>query len=135
MRVYETKFRLTNPVNDIEAARLYLAEDDMTEYLWDYSSVNPDALKAIKKIEWILETEDSGKIILTSEKELDEKSLNEVSDWVRGQNSDGLGEGFEQQRFATEEIYDEYGDIDYDAEPIMSSFDWETNYYRFVEVI
>ena len=55
------------------------------------------------------------------------------------QNSDGLGEGFEQQSFASYEIEDDYNcgyDEDEYIEPeyVMASFDWETNDYEFTLV-
>lgn len=133
---YETKFNLTNPVNDFDAASDYLSEDDMTEYLKDdieYESgrgncdIDPET---IEHIEWILKDDQSGKVVLDTTSELTDPQLKYISQWVSGQCSDGIGEGFEQQSFA--EIYDvdEWGDpIDdtYD----MASFDWETNNYPF----
>ena len=129
MYTYETKFRLTNPVNDFDAAQEYLSEDDMAEYLRDdleYRKAGLD-LDEIVSVDWILDrgTEQSGVIRLVTKSELSKNMLATISDWVRGQCSDGLGEGFEQQPFA--EITDEDDPDFYD----MASFDWETNTYPF----
>ena len=136
--VYKTKFNLTNPVNDFDAAQEYLSDDDMSEYLKDdisgYDKAKCEALglhaSDIISIDWVLTSDQDGEIILTTNKELSPQELAHISSWVSGQNSDGLGEGFEQQAFA--EIYDEdeYGDPDPDSYD-MASFDWQTNDYLF----
>ena len=132
--IYETEFNLTNPVNDFREARAYLSEDDMTKYLVDdlkgYRNRTGIDADCIEKIEWDLLTEDEGIIRLITTAELTKEQLAEISDWVSGQNSDGLGEGFEQQEFAETCEEDEYGDIDWDT-CVMSSFDWNTNKYIF----
>ena len=96
---YETKFNLASPVKDFAAAVDYLQDDDMTKYLGDDISFKDD----IVKVEWILEDEDCGKIVVMSKRDLTDTELQTLSNWIRGQNSDGLGEGFEQQDFA--EVY------------------------------
>jgi len=130
--VYCTDFELTNDVNDYRKACKYLQDDDMCKYLIAdleyYKKVDPEYIDSIVDIVWDLRTSNSGKILLTTTRELPGEVLDIISDWVRGQNSDGLGEGFEQQDFAAVYDKDEYGDIDiYD----MASFDWETNDYPF----
>lgn len=139
MYIYRTYFRLTNPVIDIEEARNYLTEDDMATFLKSDSRINQSVRNAITKIEWILKDEDSGYIELTTNKDLSTAELKSISDYVSGQNSDGIGEGFEQQRFACYEI-DENGepidsrrawDYEGELEEIMASFDWKTNEYIF----
>lgn len=131
---YSTTFTLTGDVNDLEEAREYLTEDDMTVYLKE----SVEFADAIEKIEWVLVSTNHGRIELASNRELTDAELKEVSDWVSGQNSDGLGEGFEQQSFAWNEYVEEddyfededYGYADYgDGE--MVSFDWQTNGYAF----
>lgn len=138
MYLYRTYFKLTNDVIDFEEARRYLIEDDMTVYLKDDNRrCSPSTGKKIVKIEWILKEVDSGHIDLTTTEELTQAELDNISDWVRGQNSDGLGEGFEQQDFAfySDEEYEDYDDenydYDYDDYTIMASFDWKTNDYKF----
>jgi hypothetical protein len=98
---YSRQFSMDAPVNDFEAANQYLTEDDMTQYL-------PENLKEkINKVEWQLDDESSGEIIVMANKELSEEEENQLKEWIDGQNSDGLGEGFEQQEFA-ESYYDPY---------------------------
>ena len=58
---------------------------------------------------------------------LNQDELDFVSSWITGQNSDGLGEGFEQQEFAWMP-YDD--DDDYYDDGEMASFDWQTNNYK-----
>lgn len=131
---YTTRFSLEFPVNDIQAAQDYLTSDDMTGYLRDdiEFSKSRDACprglepEDICHIEWTLKSDDHGSIILKTAKLMSDDELNYISEWVSGQNSDGLGEGFEQQDFAY--IEDEYGN-DYDVK--TSSFDWRYNKYEF----
>jgi hypothetical protein len=52
---------------------------------------------------------------------LTDEESKQISEWISGQNSDGLGEGFEQQSFAEIEGDDENDDW------AMASFDWQTN--------
>lgn len=142
MADYVTYFGLMAEVNDFDAAYRYLTEDDMTKYLksnieYDGSSVglSPDS---IEKIEWILEDPTGGVITLETTEDLTQPQLDYISEWIRGQNSDGLGEGFEQQPFAINEDYDygydeddEYYEDDYTE---MASFDWQTNNYSLRKV-
>lgn len=136
MFLYRTYFRLEAPVNDISEARDYLSSDDMTQYM-KYDTRVKDFYHKIDKIEWILTDESSGHIDLETSQELTDDELSNVSGWVSGQNSDGLGEGFEQQSFACYEDNDYYGyneDEDYDDYEdnfVMASFDWRTNDYKF----
>ena len=137
MFTYRTYFKLTASVNDFEEARNYLSEDDMTQYLKeDYRC--PSSLQGVViSIDWILRDEQSGYIELKTNRELDDKELEWISDWVSGQNSDGLGEGFEQQDFACynandyNSYYSDYEDEDSDDDYVMASFDWQTNDYKF----
>lgn len=139
---YRTNFNLLCDVNDFRAARDYLVEDDMTEYLLHYSDVEEKALEKVRHIEWVLTDTDKGYIELITSAYLTKKQLAQISDWVRGQNSDGLGENFEQQDFAFYnacageycEFYNEDEDEWYEEEDenwVMASFDWSTNEYLF----
>lgn len=123
--IYRTKFNLKICVNDLDAARSYLTEDDMTVYLKEEF---PEIADDFISIEWKLEDEISGNIILKTNRELNEKELEDISEWISGQNSDGLGEGFEQQDFAI--IDDE--DSDYCE---CAEFDWRTNNYELERII
>ena len=130
-KVYRAEFRLTAEVKDFDAAYRYLTIDDMTGYLHDAEVPGSDK---VVSIEWILEDESSGYIEVVASEELLLGEKKCISEWIKGQNSDGLGEGFEQQDWAcyTEEEYDEDG-FYYD-DYIMASFDWETNDYELKEV-
>ena len=128
---YITEFNLTYPVNDLHAAKEWLKFDDMTPYLirWLTSCNRESTANKIIYIEWELKSSDYGIIELGTRHALSQKELDIISDWVSGQNSDGLGETFEQMDFAEEEDINEYGEpTDY---VLRSSFDWETNDYRF----
>ena len=91
----------------------YLTEDDMTVYLKNDNDIPISVREALVHIEWELIGDDYGKIHLTTTRKLDEKELEYISDYVKVQNSDGLGEGFEQQDFADHYDEDAYY-IDYE---------------------
>ena len=135
MYTYRTYFKLVAPVLDLDDARSYLSEDDMSVYLKEDSRLPKTLNGVIISIDWILRDEQSGYIELKTTKELDTKELEFISHWVKGQNSDGLGEGFEQQSFACYNTaeYDgfDYDNEDYDEDWAMASFDWQTNEYKF----
>lgn len=133
MYIYRTYFKLEAPVLDISEAQDYLSMDDMTEILKGHY---PKLADYIINIKWILKDEDSGYIELETSREFTDSELSEMSDWVSGQNSDGLGEGFEQQDFACyrDENHD-YEDDYYDDDYIEASFDWKTNEYKFELVV
>ena len=141
MYIYKTYFKLRYEVNDLKAAQEYLAEDDMTTYLIEDGRIAREVRDVVVSIRWILTDEQSGAIVLTTKTELSAEQLLTISDWVSGQNSDGLGEGFEQQDFANYDLglYDEYGRYNSDLELeeeyeecyVMASFDWTTNKYIF----
>lgn len=136
--VYETKFALTLPVSSYDLAEEYLNADDMTQY------VDDDLKPKIEKVEWHLHDTQSGAITVKANAELTEKELAQMSEWIGGQCSDGLGEGFEQQRFAewfVDADGNEYGathpdleyiDIDEGYESEFASFDWRTNNYELI---
>ena len=123
---YKTKFNLISNVNDLNAAQEYLSRNDMTQYL-------PDNLKEkVENIQWKLTSDNDGEIIVTTNNELTDNESQQLSEWISGQNSDGLGEGFEQQDFAWAEE-DCYCDEDYcecEDYGTMASFDWTTNPYK-----
>lgn len=130
---YYTDFVLDYPVNDFEAARDYLVAEDMTKYLigsLDYrKGMETLSEDDIVSIEWRLLDESRGKIILITTRKLTDTESKVISEWISGQNSDGLGEGFEQQDFATTELEEDYYDDEYE-DPMYSSFDWQTNNYK-----
>lgn len=134
--LYETPFTLEFWVNDFEAAASYLQDaGNMAQYL-------DEPLKQIAtKITWELLTEDSGRIQVQTTRELTDKENNELADWICGQCTDGLGEGFEQQDFASL-YFDEHGDSyapdevydDEDYEMEMASFSGNADAYALERV-
>lgn len=133
MYKYQTRFNLLAAVLDIDAAQAYLSKDDMLEY-FDNEAIK----RKLKSIDWILEDDVSGYIEVISNEELSDDELEEIADYIKGQNSDGLGEGFSSQDFANydanlynlsgEEIR-EYEDDDYEEDWIMASFDPYREYH------
>ena len=108
----------------------------MTKYL--NNDVPKSLTGVISSIKWNLTDIDSGNITFKANRELTNEELDWVSNWVSGQNSDGLGEGFEQQDFANYNVgeYDRYSDYydDSEEEWVMASFDWQTNDYKFERI-
>ncbi len=100
---YRTNFHLNAPVNDYEKAKAYLEEDDMVQYFKDRA--NDELRNKVISIDWVLEDSESGYIQVVTNSVLTDEEQKEISSWITGQNSDGLGEGFEQQPFA-ESYYD-----------------------------
>lgn len=134
--LYRTNFRLEYPVIDVSAAQEYLSKDDMTKYLKSDSRINDSTKEKISKITWILRDDQYGYIELETTDEMLDLELSNISNWVSGQNSDGMGEGFEQQDFANYQLengwgYDEDEYDDYNEDWVMASFDWRTNDYKF----
>lgn len=136
MPIYQTTGTLTDTIleENVEAAQAFLTDDDMTQY------IHPDALQeAVDKIEWKLH--DDGHtyhITAVTNRTLGPTELGELGSWVSGQNSDGLGESFEQQDFAWyDEECGECGDNGWGCEcglGHMISFDWKTNQSTFIAV-
>ena len=50
----------------------------------------------------VLDDELFGKVDVRLAEPMTEEEENELKDWIRGQNSDGLGEGFEQREISTD---------------------------------
>lgn len=134
MYKYQTRFNLLAAVLDIDAAQAYLSEDDMLEY-FDNEAIK----RKLKSIDWILEDDVSGYIEVISNEELSDDELEEIADYIKGQNSDGLGEGFSSQDFANydanlyvlsgEEIREYEKDDELEEDWVMAKFDWESNDY------
>lgn len=78
--------------------------DDMVEYFDESDSVT--AKKKLQSMIWGFESVNGclyGKVNVTFSEELTEKEAEVVKDYICGQNSDGLGEGFEQQAIRTDD--------------------------------
>lgn len=82
--------------------REYQGGDDMTQYFTEYD--NETACKKIKHIEWGFEEANNrlyGKVDVALTEELTAEETESLKQWIAGQNSDGLGEGFEQHTIHT----------------------------------
>ena len=125
--LYRTSGTLTGTIerNNVGLAQAYLTHDDMTQYLDD--SIAP----VIAHIQWnLLADGHNYNITAVAIRELTKDEQRVLSEWCSGQNSDGLGEGFEQQEFAETscEGCDDCSEWDgCESGWSMISFDWETN--------
>lgn len=135
---YYTNFMLSHSVNDFEKAKQYLIEDNMTNYLKTDMSLPKSARDKVELIEWQLIKENQGQIEVKTNEYLTDEESSAISEWISGQCSDGLGEGFEQQDFANYMEGDEYNPYFVEEEAVefeehdyvMASFDWRTNKYE-----
>lgn len=141
--IYETHFSLEYPVNDFDAAKDWLTKTstELRDILAFHIQCDKDENHIdnfgpnVQSISYQLEDTDSGKIQITTDIPLKQNQLVYLSNWLTGQNADGIGESFEQRPFALwhDNGYGDYEEGDYeeycDEEPIMASFDWESNSY------
>lgn len=104
---YKANFCLTNPVNDMETAYDYLADQNMTMRLFDSIVIGVLANTSlrsvsdkIREIIWILKTENRGSVYIKSYIELNEEQLSLIADFVYSQNTEGLGYDFSKQDFS-----------------------------------
>jgi len=140
MPIYRTSGKLTGVIEpeNVADAQKYLDEPGpvaMAGFL-------DESLRAVEFLEWRLDG--NGRdytITAVATRELTDAELKDLSSEVQGQNSDGLGEGFEQQDFAWRED-DDCGvcdgcenDFACESEGNMISFDWETNDSRFERIV
>lgn len=102
-----------NETYDISSRQLVdyqeLLEERMKEYqlcngqgMEQFFDANTDVQSKLKSIVWSFEEFDGKLYGVTSAElsgEIDAKGMADLKDWISGQNSDGLGEGFEQQDF------------------------------------
>lgn len=158
MPIYKTSGQLTGTIlpENIEAAQRYLTFDhdgtpiDMAQYL------DEPLASVVESLDWFLSVNGRDySVTAFTKRELAEDELAKLGEEVSGQNSDGLGEGFEQQEFAEDEGEDEVeclncggsGELNdetcvscdgagyFEAERgNMISFDWNTNKSEFVRV-
>ncbi len=90
-----------------------LLEKEMKEYqlcdgegMEQFFSENADVESKLKSIVWNFEEFDNKLFGVTTVEltgDIDAKGITDLKDWITGQNSDGLGEGFEQQDFEVDE--------------------------------
>ena len=134
MYKYQTTFYLLADVLDLDEAQAYLEEDNMLDYF-----DNEEIKRKLQSMTWHLVDCGSGYIEVIANEELSENELEEISEYIKGQNADGIGEGFEQQDFASYDaaLLNDRGEIDdsllydddYEEDWVMASFDWNSNYY------
>lgn len=140
MPIYQTQGVLTGHIEaeNVVTADNYLREHDMTQFLDENAG-------PVEHIEWRLAPDGhQWTVTAFAPAPLTPDELKQLADWVSGQNSDGLGESFEQQDFAWEQSDDECGECDgcinwdscsdADMNGRMISFDWETNDCKFERV-
>ena len=100
MTTYMTSGVLTGTIapENVAAAQAYLQQDPMHVYL-------DEPLQGVVLFQqWQLDADGhSYKVIAVCNRELTEDELKLLADNTSGQNSDGLGESFEQQDFAWDE--------------------------------
>ena len=141
--LYGCPFYLEAGVDDIDEAQDYLDDDhdlmldlfneDINGEYRSHRNVSNDS--PLINWRWYLKDNSSGYFIYETSRELTKEELENLGEGTTGQAADGLGEGFEQQEWASYTIYyDEYGDEvsqydDYEEEEdVMASFNWKTDY-------
>lgn len=79
----------------------YLDGDDMAKYF--DSDDNAEVAAKLQSMDWSfvdINYELFGKVAVTLSGDISEEGIKDLKDYITGQNSDGLGEGFEQQDIA-----------------------------------
>lgn len=135
MPVYRTTGTLTGTIEAerVTEAQDFLTEDSMAQYM------DESIADVIEFIEWRLNS-DGHRYAVTAHatRKLTKDEQRVLSEWVSGQNSDGLGESFEQQDFAWNP--EDCGECDNDfygcecGQGSMISFDWQTNDLPWVKI-
>ena len=97
---------------------------DMVEYFDEYDSKT--AKTKLQSMIWGFESVDGclyGKVDVVHSEELTPEEIGAVKEYICGQNSDGLGEGFEQQEIR----------VGYDEEIYVSFWHWGDDYWVYDE--
>ena len=130
---YTTEFLLSNSVLDFDAAYNYLIEDDMTQYALEDMRIPVEGRDKIEKITWILVNDYKGYVEVKTNNYLTEKESEAISDWISGQNSDGLmenfGDLFGYYIDSDGNIVDSRYSLDGENEYIYPEPDWASNNY------
>lgn len=142
IHMYETYGTLTGTIEseNVSAAQAYLTYEHDGELIRMERYLDPWATGVVDALDWYLDGDGHRyKVRAITNRELTADELKLLSEEVSGQNSDGLGEGFEQQDFAWQEDLDctdcdrVYGNGCGDCGG-MISFDWQTNKLEWVKV-
>ena len=99
-----------------------LDDDDMLEYMWDEDGPK----EKIKSMYWGFEDYNGclyGKVDVELNESLTSVEVEQIKDYICGQNSDGLGEGFEQREIR----------IGYDEEIYVHFWEYGDNYWIYDE--
>ena len=113
--IYHYPFKLEYPVNEDEiwGAAEYLARENMARY---YDGKARDHIESIR---WRLVSFDDGYVETVTTQALTDDELDELWSFIEGQNSDGLGEGFEQNFSST--FFNEESE---EEDSLMCRFQW-----------
>ncbi len=146
--IYETRGTLTGTIEreNVATAQAYLTHDhdgapmNMQQYL------DPPLKELVVMLRWELNSNGHDyRVEAITTRDLTTDELKQLSSEVSGQNSDGLGESFEQQAFAEEAEDGECGDCENcyngytcdagDEDYGMISFDWKTNDLAWTKIV
>ena len=99
--------------DSFEEAKAYLEEEDMAQYLDEPLKSKIDSMK------WVLDSTEKVHVDVKANQPLTPEDMKQLKSEIEGQNSDGLGEGFEQQDFAEAYWNPETGDGPYTRQEVM----------------
>ena len=119
----DTDYILAN-MNEVETElQKYTSLDDinMVEYYDENSSIKDKLVSMDWEIREINDTP-YGYVNVVLNAPLNDSEVDELKDWISGQNSDGLGEGFEQRRIETD-----------DGSLFVSFWDSEKDYFIYTQ--
>ena len=110
----KTKEGLLN--NKIDEANAYLLSEDMAQYLDD------DLIHKTNSMLWLMNDDNNGEIRIVVEGKLSNEDIENLVKFINGQNSDGLGEGFEQQGCTKRNF--EFLEVKKDDVKLINKFDF-----------
>lgn len=104
---YRTVCDLCTNVRNKKDSDEYFHEDDMTNDITNTFSLHKSKKLAskIKCIMWDMKDRRSVNVTVITHGKLNENELAKIGEFINGQNSDGLGEGFEQQDFGASFVW------------------------------
>lgn len=116
---YFTTFSLTADVNDLDKAKKYFSDLNMTLLL---VTDIPECLDKVLEIKWEMINTIDGVIILESKTYLSKNLLDKISNWVKTQCMANLGLNFSSSDFAQTNI---------DGENVSCSFIYNNCFFPF----